>query len=493
MKCQQMKKVMAFIIGIFYTLLSITSGAGCGKTNTVNEYRPTSIHVSTATLNLVPGETYQLTANAIPAVANQPVFQWHAADTAVATVTKGLVMGIAPGETDIRVSYKGVQNIVKVIVASPPADEKSARLYERMLNSSQSIPELLTNGMGTYTAQGLNVTGKGNIVKLDKFYAIAERKVQYTVNFSADAKAIFRSSEGDFNAYVDLTQKKISIATSPETAMNVSFLQAGRDYLIEVYHVYQQARLRIVDLKTGQAAEVKAVHDGQGGAGKGVLQNGFSVGMQWDHYCFGLTAGTSMLVKKIAVYALKKKVNMLLYGDSITQPEGYFPTKDYPQAWTQQVISRMEGNAMSSGRGGARIDMVLDYIKNELPFIETKYVMVTIGTNGGNTEAKLLELINYIRSQGAIPVLNNIPSNESGTQVAENILIEKVRQQEGLKGTRFDLATSINGDGREVDKTTMYWEDYTGSYGWQIYHHPNEKGGRLMFERTLQDVPEIYQ
>ena len=36
---------------------------------------------------------------------------------------------------------------------------------------------------------------------------------------------------------------------------------------------------------------------------------------------------------------------------------------------------------MSSGRGGCTIVHVLDYIKNELPYIKTDYVMVTIGTN----------------------------------------------------------------------------------------------------------------
>ncbi|MCH5718982.1 hypothetical protein [Niabella hibiscisoli] len=153
----------------------------------------------------------------------------------------------------------------------------------------------------------------------------------------------------------------------------------------------------------------------------------------------------------------------------------------------------MGGNAMSSGRGGAQIDMVMNYIKNELPFIKAEYVMVTIGTNGGNTEAKLKELVNYIKSQGSTPILNNIPSNESGTQVAVNDLVAKVRTDLNIKGCRFDLPTSIDGDGTSVDKSTMYWEDYSGSYGWQVWHHPNEIGGVKMFQQTLIDLPALYQ
>ena len=119
--------------------------------------------------------------------------------------------------------------------------------------------------------------------------------------------------------------------------------------------------------------------------------------------------------------------------------------------------------------------------------------MVTIGTNGGNTEDKLKELVSYIRAQGAVPILNNIPANESGSQVKENALIEKVRSDTGISGAKFDLATSLSGDGKEVDKSTMYWEDYTGSYGWQVYHHPNEKGGRKMFAQSLKDLPQLYK
>ncbi len=367
-----------------------------------------------------------------------------------------------------------------------------AVLYEKKFGTTL-IRELLLNGVAQYTTAGLHVTGKNDVVKLDRFYALAERMVQYRLKFSADAKAVFRSSLGDFNAYVDIPNKRISIATSPVTEKTVDFLQADREYELEIYHVYQEAKLRITDPQTGESAAISATHDGQGGVGQGALQAGFSVGMQWDHYCFGLTEGTGMLIKEIAVYALKDKVKLLIYGDSISQPEGYFPAKDFSQAWTQRVIRALNGDAMSSGRGGGTIDMLLHYIKHELPFIDATYVMVTIGTNGGNTEDNLSELVEYIQSQGAIPILNNIPSNESGTQIPNGVLIDQVRRKYGIKGCRFDLATSLNGDGQEVDRSTMYWEDYTGSYGWQIYHHPNEKGGEKMFERTRVDVPEIYE
>lgn len=438
------------------------------------------------------GESLPLKRSIVRETGSQLYFAWHGNNSEKAKPGSGIVKanGIR-GALDV----KAPRNVgCDAIMERTNFLNKRhyALLYNRKLDISQSIPELVINGVGLQTQEGLHVTRKDSVAHLDKFYAIAERKVQYVVRFSADAQAVFQSSKGDFKAYVDVQNRKMFIATDPVRSVPVNFLQANRDYLVEVYHIYQQAKLRIVDIKTGASAEVTAIHNGRGGVGKGALGPGFDVGMQWDHYCFGLTNGASMLVKRISVYALKKKVKLLMYGDSITQPEGYFPTKDFSLAWTQQVISKLRGDGMSSGRGGAQIDMLLEYIKNELPYIKTKYVMITIGTNGGNTETKLKQLVDYIISQGAIPILNNIPSNESGTQITENILIGKVRSDYGLKGCRFDIATSLAGDGKEVDKTLMYWEDYTGSYGWQIYHHPNKKGGAKMFERTLIDIPELY-
>ncbi len=479
-------------VTIFVCVLFALSATGCEKNNLSEEYSLKSIHVNKTSLLLKVGDHEQLTAAAVPTIAHSPAFQWKSSNNAVATVAGGLVEAVAVGEATITVNYQDVSTVMSVKVeAAGPVDK--GVLYDKTLNSSSSIPELLLNGVGQYTNEGLNITGKGNVARLNKFYALAERMVQYRVKLSADAKAIFKSSEGDFNAYVDVPNKRISIATSPTTEKAVNFLKGDREYVIEIYHIYQQAKLRIIDVQTKEEVVISATHDGQGGCGAGALQAGFGVGMQWDYYCFGLASGSSMLVEQITVYALKNRVKLLIYGDSITQPEGYYPSKDFPQAWTQLVITKLNGDAMSSGRGGGTISMVLDYIKNELPYIKAKYVMVTIGTNGGNTEANLSELVNYIKEQGAIPILNNTPSNESGTQVENNKLIDQVRRKIGIKGCKFDLATSVNGDGKEVDKTMMYWEDYSTSYGWQIYHHPNPKGGLKMFERTLIDVPEIYE
>ena len=110
-------------------------------------------------------------------------------------------------------------------------------------------------------------------------------------------------------------------------------------------------------------------------------------------------------------------------------------------------------------------------------------------------------MIIYSVDCGSIPILNTMPCNESGTQnnaeFGGNPLIRQVRAKLGLKGAELDKATSLAGDGMAVDKSMMYWEDYTGypapMTGWQIYHHPNPNGGQAMFRQIVKDLPEIFE
>ncbi|MBO9593978.1 MAG: SGNH/GDSL hydrolase family protein [Niabella sp.] len=364
-------------------------------------------------------------------------------------------------------------------------------LYNQVFGAGGNHPDMILPASGAcFTENGLLLNGKGALARLNKYYALAARLVRYRVRFSADAVAVFQSDQPDFKARVDMVRKSIGIDTKPETGKAVPFLNSKHDYLVEVHRDYQTAMLKLVDLHTGAADSVTATMDGQGGVRAGATGAGFFVGLQHDYYCFGLAEGSGIWIQQMTVLSKAGNVKLLLYGDSITEPEGYFPTSGFAASWTQLIRQRIAGTVISSGRGGTTINELLMRIKNELPFLKARYVMVTIGTNGGNTEENLGALVEYIRSQGAIPILNNIPANESGSQVPVNAVIEKVRQRYKIKGARFDHATSLDADGAVVDKTTMWHEDY--DFG-QIYHHPNRKGSGLMYLQTLKDVPEIYE
>jgi hypothetical protein len=267
-------------------------------------------------------------------------------------------------------------------------------LYDKMMSNKSTYPELVfVKTAGNFSAAGLQLTPADNLVKLNYYYSLAGRLIQYRVKFSGDALAVFQTDKGDFKAWVDVKNKKISISTNPVLEKQVDFLNADTEYLVEVIRNYQESKIRITDTKTGKQAELGAVNDGSGGCGAGAISPGYAVGRQYDYYSFGLLSGAQLLVKQITVLAGQSKFKLLLYGDSITEPEGYFPTASFHQSWTQLVMAGVKGKSMSSGRGGTTINELLERIKNELPYIKSKYVMITIGTNGGNTEQNLSAMV----------------------------------------------------------------------------------------------------
>lgn len=382
----------------------------------------------------------------------------------------------------------------KTATAAAGEEKGTTVLYKKVLDNKSACPELLLNDVDCkFTENGLVVTGKNNIIQLNKYYSLGERMVRYVARFSKDAKAVFQSNTGDTKLVINVPEQKVMVATTPEVWKRMT-IEPDTDYLIEIQRIYQKTKIVIADLTTGNTETLEIAADGSGGVGAGELHPAAGMLHHWDKYCFGLLEGTALTVKQIIVQSLACDLTLLMYGDSITQPEGYFPAAAFYSSWTQLIMQQVKGKAMSSGRGGCTINEVLERIKNELPFLKAKYVMVTIGTNGGNTEEKLSELVEYIISNGSIPLLNNIPSNERGSQIQNNLLIDNIRKKYNINGCRFDLATSLKKDGREVDRSTMWHEDYTAINQWgHIFHHPNVKGSRLMYLQTLIDTPEIYE
>lgn len=375
-------------------------------------------------------------------------------------------------------------------IATPPSRPTTV-LYDRVLDDKGAYPEIVRNDVAAqYTEDGLRITGHENVVRLHKYYALGRRSVRYHVRFSEDAVALFQGDKGEFKAYLDVPARTISMEGRPTVWKKIEFIDPAHEYIVEISRDYQRAAFRLTDLYTGQTDEIEATICGQGGCGAGAVCSETFVGRQYDYYCFGLAQGSEMTVRQICVLSPACDLTLLLYGDSITEPDGYFPTTDYPKSWVQLIMRNVKGKAVSSGRGGTTIDHLLERIKNELPYLKAKYVMVTIGTNGGNTEENLSELVEYILAQGSVPILNNIPANESGTHIPVNAMIEKIRAKYGIRGCLFDLPTSVGYDGGEVDKNTMWYEDLGER---KVYHHPNVEGSARMYARTLIDVPEIYE
>ena len=85
------------------------------------------------------------------------------------------------------------------------AGEPTTVMYHQALNSGNRPSDIvIPEGVAAYKAAGLSVTKPGELVKLDRYYSLAERTVRYVARFSEDAVALFTSNSQDFTAFVDM-------------------------------------------------------------------------------------------------------------------------------------------------------------------------------------------------------------------------------------------------------------------------------------------------
>ena len=96
------------------------------------------------------------------------------------------------------------------------------------------------------------------------------------------------------------------------------------------------------------------------------------VGLIHDYYCFGLESGSDITIKQISVVAAQSDYTLLIYGDSITEPDDYYPAAIFDKSWVRLVIDNVPGKAAASGRGGTQIKEILLRIKNELPTVRRR-------------------------------------------------------------------------------------------------------------------------
>ena len=198
-------------------------------------------------------------------------------------------------------------------------------------------------------------------------------------------------------------------------------------------------------------------------------------------FIFGSVAGfTVNCFQVLATYS--PNIRLQIIGDSITQ--GYYATTErnsYPGLIANEIG---DSKVVRSGRSGGDINNVLDIVASETTVLKPEYVMVTIGTNGGNTLQKLTTLINNIVAAGAKPIINHIPVRSNGDQVAVNAMIDDAIAQNSnvVRCVRMDVATSKNYNIADGYDSTI---SYDGT-------HPNDIGHNRMYLQAKIDVPEIF-
>lgn len=332
-------------------------------------------------------------------------------------------------------------------------------------------------------------------VRLNKKYAVADRTIKYCCKFGSTGKARFESvleNGTSINSvvWVNASTKEVSIDGVPWTC---SILNTTDFFVVEISKFYLDLTIKITDMYTGATAEKTIYGSGKGGVGAGAVYTDeyVSVAMQHCYYAVSASDGGSLTISKMVVTCAK--CNLLIYGDSITEGEAYWPRALFENHWVQKIIAHANGNAMSSGRSGGGISAITAVMPNEIPFIKPKYVMVTIGTNGGGSVTDYTNIVQYIKSQGCIPILNHIPCYDNNGDTTGfrtiNERIDSVRTSENIVGADFDKSTSTDHTGQNVDIDKMWYEQYPDS---TYYHHPNVEGCASMFMQLLMDVPQVF-
>ena len=89
-------------------------------------------------------------------------------------------------------------------------------LYRCEWKDTSSLADFSFEGVEpVLSSDGLRIVEPGGLIRLNRYYSLAERTVRYHVRLDSGCRAVFRSDQGDFKAYVDMVSKSVSMATDP--------------------------------------------------------------------------------------------------------------------------------------------------------------------------------------------------------------------------------------------------------------------------------------
>ena len=192
----------------------------------------------------------------------------------------------------------------------------------------------------------------------------------------------------------------------------------------------------------------------------------------YDFPVFGSISGTCCF--KRVFCNVSPNYDVVFIGDSITEGS-QLAIED---VWANKVInSDYVKSGLNCGRGGGNIDHVLRCLTDIVSTISVKMIVVTIGTNGGNTQAKLKRIKELTDNIGANLVLNCIPMLSSGYPSTNDTIL-------GIDAIhcRFDVATAVNNDVNNGQNTSLFFSDRT---------HPNINGGLALYNNFMANIGSV--
>ena len=384
------------------------------------------------------------------------------------------------GEKDVIVNSTSI--IDRLTLLEGQETKFSNYLYKK---SGSAISDISADtGGGTYTVNSsglqLNSSGANSGVTLNKQINLSERYLELKVKLKTNTVFYVGTKNvenvvGENSATINCVTKTMITGFNGSTVstQNIPFdIVNDREYIIRYYKLNNISRLELIDTVTSESIYV---------------QDATTLG-QFDKYKFGVSSGSIGAIYQISIISiLKDHPFMGFYGDSITEGNSVGSTSKTPyyhDRFANLIGEKLGKPYFVSGRSGGGIAGVLERMKTEIPTLRPNYVFVTVGTNGGNTEANLNQMIAYCESFGTKVILNLIPLFD-GSTAGKNIIIQNVVNSRNLMSVKTNVATSVNGDG--VTKDNSKFANESG-----VFIHPNESGNLAIYKRALIDIENVF-
>lgn len=241
---------------------------------------------------------------------------------------------------------------------------------------------------------------------------------------------------------------------------------SGLSYKLEIGRKNRDFYARLTNNCTGKVEEIVI-----GDESEGALAYKYPVGWLHDYVAFSQISGNSATWNR--VYAYLPKRDIVFLGDSIT--EGYGVA--WKKAWVTLVADEIgHDKVLNMGSSGDKIFQCQSIVNTVLAKLKPKIVVVTIGTNGGNTDANVKSLYDSIIAINSYPIFNYIYRGSNSENA--NSCIEKLK----IDGARFDYETSTDYDLAKTKNNAYYQNDGL---------HLNELGNQAIAQRFLKDCSWI--
>jgi len=207
-------------------------------------------------------------------------------------------------------------------------------------------------------------------------------------------------------------------------------------------------------------------------------------GAAWDNPGIMYHAG-GVAFSQFSFYAdMPKAPQVLVLGDSLAEGSTLLSNGASPSdRWADKVRVKLVGDVAILGRGGESAASIRSRLSTDLDSYEPRYVVIALGTNDSVYADWLVDISNIIgmvEAKGAIPVLTTFPPR-ADRQAFLNSVNAYIRGS-GYLYVDFAKALTANNDGTTWASGVVYSDNI----------HPNVAGHLAMFERFVQDLPQVF-